>query len=175
MNEETTEILLISACFCHPFVTLDVVRYEHKKQSESEGTIMMKKNSLLVLIISMMMAVVMAVMPPAQVAAALGDNSVLYIEDVKIGVGVTADEAASALDGYTILANEGKNVDLNQGAGGGIGSKGNAVRFLRAGSREGRGRRHRALSARRFTLGRTAGRARIRHAQRSDHDRRNGR
>ena len=64
INEETSDILLMSACFCHPFVTSDVIRYEQKKQCESEGTIMMKKNSLLVLIISMMMAVVMAVMPP---------------------------------------------------------------------------------------------------------------
>lgn len=91
---------------------------------------MMKKKSLLVLIISMMMAVIMAVMSPVQVAAALGDNSVLYIEDVKIGVGVTADEAVGALDGYTILADKGKNIDLNQGAGGGIGSKGDRVVYL---------------------------------------------
>lgn len=44
----------------------------------------------------------------------------MYIEDVKIGVGKTENEAVSALDGYTILADEGENVDRGIYQSGGV-------------------------------------------------------
>ena len=90
----------------------------------------MNKKSILVLIVSVMMAVIMAAMPPVQVAAEQVQETGDYISEIKIGVGKTANEAANSLDGYTILTNDDGNVDLNEDAGGGIGSKGNRVVYL---------------------------------------------
>ena len=72
-------------------------------------------------IIAVFLAVLMGTLFPVQVFADKPD----YVSEVKIGMGETAEEAKAALDGYTIL-----DTDLNQGAGGGLGSKGEKAVFL---------------------------------------------
>ena len=79
-------------------------------------------------IIALMLAFVLAVIMPIQVFA---DSKAEYISEVKIGYGEKADTAKEALNGYEILSDEkGNPVDLNQNAGGGIGSKGERVVYL---------------------------------------------
>jgi hypothetical protein len=88
------------------------------------------KKRLFIIVLSVILAAVFAAQPTAKAASETAENHKEYISEVKIGVGKTADEAARSLDGYTILSDNGKNVDLNQGAGGGIGSKGERVVYL---------------------------------------------
>ena len=89
----------------------------------------MRKNGLMT-ILSVMLAFLMAALPSLQIAAAESQNNVEYLAEIKIGVGKTAEEAEKALEGYTILKDGNNNVDLNQKAGGGIGSKGERVVYL---------------------------------------------
>ncbi|WP_405357515.1 hypothetical protein [Ruminococcus sp.] len=90
----------------------------------------MRKKSILVLTLSIMMAVIMTLMPSVQVAAEQAKDQGEYIAEVKVGVGETAEEAEKALDGYTSLKEGNQNVDLNEKAGGGIGSDGDRVVYL---------------------------------------------
>ena len=88
------------------------------------------KKSLFTVVLSVLLAVIMASLPSLQVAAAEVQSKTEYISEIKIGVGKTAEEAEKALDGYTILKDGKNNVDLNQKAGGGTGSKGERVVYL---------------------------------------------
>ena len=88
----------------------------------------MKK--LPIIITAIIMAVLMATLLPMQVFAAGEENSGKYISEVKIGVGKTAKEAEASLKGYTIVKNGDKYADLNEDAGGGIGSKGERVVYM---------------------------------------------
>ena len=72
-------------------------------------------------IIAIFMAILMGTLLPVQVFADTPD----YISEIKIGMGETAEEAKAALKGYTVL-----DTDLNQNAGGGLGSKGEKAVFL---------------------------------------------
>ena len=86
----------------------------------------MKRISTVVLVI--VLALLTAALLPAQVFA---DSLSEYVSEVKIGMGKDAGEAKAALDGYTILSDDkGNPVDLNQGAGGGWGSKGDKIVYL---------------------------------------------
>ena len=80
------------------------------------------------------MAIVMMALPSLQVAAESTHDEPQkdgkYISEVKIGVGKDEKEAEDALKGFTILKDGNNNVDLNQNAGGGIGSKGERVVYL---------------------------------------------
>ena len=90
----------------------------------------MKKN-VFVTLLSVVLALLMATIPSLQIAAAENENRlVVYLSEVRIGVGKTSEEAEKALEGYTILKDGNTNVDLNQNAGGGIGSKGERVVYL---------------------------------------------
>ena len=91
----------------------------------------MKKRSICAAIAAAMSAVMIA-LPPMQVLAAEASPATTteYISEVRIGVGKTMEEAAKSLDGYTILKNGDKNADLNEKAGGGLGSKGEKVVLL---------------------------------------------
>ena len=73
-------------------------------------------------LIAILLAFLTAALHPVRVFAASTPD---YISEVKIGMGKTADEAKAALAGYTVL-----DVDLNQGAGGGLGSKGEKAVYL---------------------------------------------
>jgi len=73
-------------------------------------------------ITAVVLAMLIGVLPTFRV---LAESSTDYISEVKIGMGKTADEAKAALAGYTVL-----DVDLNQGAGGGLGSKGEKTVYL---------------------------------------------
>ena len=64
-------------------------------------------------ITAVVLAMLIGALPTFRV---LAESSTDYISEVKIGMGKTADEAKAALAGYAIL-----DVDLNQGAGGGLG------------------------------------------------------
>ncbi len=79
----------------------------------------MKK--LLTGITSAMLCVSMLAVGPAQmIASAAESNAKKYISEVKVGMGVTSDEASKELlaEGYTILANDqGEYANLNEGAG----------------------------------------------------------
>jgi len=89
----------------------------------------MRKNGLMT-ILSVMLAFLMAAIPSLQIAAAESQNNGEYLAEIKIGVGKTAEEAEKSLEGYTILKDGNSYVDLNQKAGGGIGSKGERVVYL---------------------------------------------
>ncbi len=83
---------------------------------------------MVLIITALLLALTIAGSLPAQVFA---DSVPEYISEVKIGMGKKAPEAAAALEGYKILTDEnGKRVDLNQNAGGGLGSKGEKCIFL---------------------------------------------
>ena len=87
----------------------------------------MKKTSTI--LIALILAALTALLLPAQVFA--DSTSEKYISEIKIGVDKKADKAAAALEGYEILkGDDGKPVDLNKDAGGGVGSKGNRVVYL---------------------------------------------
>ncbi len=79
------------------------------------------------IIVALVMAVVILTVFPAQVFA---DSTPEYISEVKIGMGKDESAAAAALEGYKILKSGDQNVDLNQDAGGGWGSKGDKVVYL---------------------------------------------
>ena len=88
------------------------------------------KKSVFVTTLSVVLALLIATIPSLQIAAAETQNNVEYLAEIKIGVGETAAEAEKALEGYTILKDGNSYVDLNQKAGGGIGSKGERVVYL---------------------------------------------
>ena len=68
-------------------------------------------------ILALVLALLMATLLPVQVFADTPD----YVSEIKIAMG---DNAESDLEGYTILKDGDKIVDINQNAGGGIASKG---------------------------------------------------
>ena len=83
----------------------------------------MKRISTTIFVI--VLALLMACLMPAQVFA---DSLPEYISEVKVYIGDYKDAAA---EGFTILnGDNGKPVDLNQGAGGGLGSKGDKAVYL---------------------------------------------
>jgi len=77
----------------------------------------MKKISTI--LTSVMLCVTMLTALPAQVVASAAGNAKKYVSEVKVGMGVTADEAAKELlaEGYTILADGKGYADLNKDAG----------------------------------------------------------
>ena len=77
-------------------------------------------------IIAFLMAVLLACQPTAHVFAA-GTESPDYISEVKIFMG---DYSAATAEGYTLLTDGTNPVDLNQNAGGGLGSKGEKAVYL---------------------------------------------
>ncbi len=79
----------------------------------------MKKTSRA--IIAVFLAALIAMLLPIQVFADTPD----YISEIKIGMGKTAEEAKASLEGYTVL-----DADLNQDAGGGLGSKGEKAVYI---------------------------------------------
>ena len=91
----------------------------------------MKKRSICAAVAAAMSAV-MIVLPPMQVMAAETNpvTAAEYISEVRIGVGKTMEEAEQSLQGYTILKNGDSNADLNEKAGGGMGSQGERVVLL---------------------------------------------
>ena len=74
-------------------------------------------------IIAVFLAVLMATLLPVQVFADTPD----YISEVKIFMG---DYSAAEAEGYTLLKNGDNPVDLNQNAGGSLGSKGEKAVYL---------------------------------------------
>ncbi len=74
-------------------------------------------------IIAVFMAVLMGTLLPVQVFADTPD----YISEVKVFMG---DYSAAESEGYTLLGNGSNPVDLNQNAGGGLGSKGEKAVYL---------------------------------------------
>ena len=71
--------------------------------------------------LSITLAIVMAFLGAAQVFA---DSQKTYVSEVKVAMGGSA-ESDLTNEGFTVLCDEsGKPIDLNQGAGGGTGSKG---------------------------------------------------
>ena len=62
--------------------------------------------------VALWLALLMAALLPVQVFAA----SPKYVSEVKIGMGATVDEAAGALEGYTIVEYNGSYADLNEDA-----------------------------------------------------------
>ncbi len=91
----------------------------------------MKKRSICAFVAAAMSAV-MIMLPPMQVMAAETEpvTATEYISEVRIGVGKTMEEAEKSLEGYTILKNGDNNADLNEKAGGGMGSQGERVVLL---------------------------------------------
>lgn len=91
----------------------------------------MKKRSICAFVAAAMSAV-MIMLPPMQVMAAETEpvTATEYISEVRIGVGKTMEEAEKSLEGYTILKNGENNADLNEKAGGGMGSQGERVVLL---------------------------------------------
>lgn len=76
-------------------------------------------------IVSVILITVMAFQIPAQAAAA--EIKTEYISEIKVGMGKTEAEAKEALEkeGYTVL-----DCNLNQGAEGGLGSKGKKATYI---------------------------------------------
>ncbi len=86
----------------------------------------MKKT--IIIITAVLLALLMSAVMPAQIFA---DSLPEYISEVKIGMGKTPSDAEAALSGYTILSAEnGGYVNLNQKAGGDLGSKGEKAVYL---------------------------------------------
>ena len=78
-----------------------------------------------VIIIALVLAILTAALMPAQVFA---DSIPEYISEIKVYMG---DYSAAGKEGFTVLKGEdGNPVDLNQKAGGGIGSKGEKAVYL---------------------------------------------
>ncbi len=78
--------------------------------------------------IALVTALLIAATLPAQVFA---DSIPEYISEVKIGMGKDGKSARAALSDYKILSDDkGNPVDLNQKAGGSLGSKGDKVVYL---------------------------------------------
>ena len=72
-------------------------------------------------LLALFLSLIMALIIPLQALADTPD----YVSEVKVAMGSTDD-----LNGYIVLTNNGKPVDLNQGAGGGWGSKGDKSVYL---------------------------------------------
>ena len=83
------------------------------------GGISMKK--LLTAITSAVLCMTMLILAPTQIVASAADNTEKkYISEVKVGMGVTSDQASKELldEGYTILKDDNGNyADLNKDAG----------------------------------------------------------
>ena len=77
-------------------------------------------------ILAVFLAVLMGMIPAVKAFAA-ETESPDYISEVKIFMG---DYSAAEAEGYTLLKNGSNPVDLNQNAGGGIGSKGEKAVYL---------------------------------------------
>ena len=78
----------------------------------------MKK--ILTIITSALLCMTMLVLSPAQVTASAANSGKKYISEVKVGMGVTSEEASKELleEGYTIFSDDkGNYADLNEGAG----------------------------------------------------------
>ncbi len=76
-------------------------------------------------VIAVFLAVLVMIIMPAQVFA---DSITEYISEVKVYIG---NYNNAEKEGYKILSGENSNpVDLNQGAGGGLGSKGEKAVYL---------------------------------------------
>ncbi len=78
----------------------------------------MKK--LLMIFTLALLCMTMLVLGPSQVVASAAGNEQKYISEVKVGMGVTSDQASKELldEGYTILKDEcGNYADLNKDAG----------------------------------------------------------
>ncbi len=78
----------------------------------------MKK--LLTAITSAVLCMTMLIIAPTQIVASAAENEQKYISEVKIGMGVTSDQASKELldEGYTILKDDNGNyADLNKDAG----------------------------------------------------------
>ena len=71
-----------------------------------------------VIIIALVLAILTAALMPAQVFA---DSIPEYISEIKVYMG---DYSAAGKEGFTLLKDGNNPVDLNQNAGGGLGSKG---------------------------------------------------
>lgn len=90
----------------------------------------MKKLSIT--LTSVILSFIMALMIPVHAfASSVNGSSAEYISEVKVGYGKKSADAENGLKGYTILKDENGNyADLNQGSGGGTGSKGSEFVFL---------------------------------------------
>ena len=78
----------------------------------------MKK--LLTVITSAVLCMTMLIIAPTQIVASAAENEQKYISEVKVGMGVTSDQASKELldEGYTILKDDNGNyADLNKDAG----------------------------------------------------------
>ena len=83
--------------------------------------------------IACLLALLLAALSPLTVFAKAAEDTSdggKYISEIRIGMGKDEATAAAALAGYSILSENGNNVDLNQSAGGGWGSKGEKVVYL---------------------------------------------
>ena len=78
-------------------------------------------------ILAFSLAVLMAIQVPARAFAEGTANAPDYIGEVKVFIG---DYSAAEAEGYTLLKNGNDPVDLNQNAGGGLGSKGEKAVYL---------------------------------------------
>ena len=88
----------------------------------------MRIKRISMILTAFVLALLIAATLPVQVFA---DAQPEYIDEVKIGMGKTTADAEAALAGYTILTDaKGNKVDLNNNAGGGLGSKGDKVVYL---------------------------------------------
>ncbi|MBO7398080.1 MAG: hypothetical protein J6V10_03210, partial [Clostridia bacterium] len=77
-------------------------------------------------ILAVFLAVLMGILPTVRVFAA-ETESPDYISEVKIFMG---DYSAAEAEGFTLLKDGNGPVDLNQNAGGGLGSKGEKAVYL---------------------------------------------
>ena len=77
-------------------------------------------------ILAVFLAVLMGMLPTVRVFAA-ETQSPDYISEVKIFMG---DYSAAEAEGFTLLKDGSNPVDLNQNAGGGLGSKGDKAVYL---------------------------------------------
>ena len=67
---------------------------------------------------AILLSVLMIFLLPAQkIAAAEEQPKPVYVSEVRLGYGKTAEEAVKSLEGYEILKNGGKYADLNEGSG----------------------------------------------------------
>ena len=76
-----------------------------------------KADRILIAAVSIFLALLMTLLLPVQRIAAAEEKQTLYVSEVRLGYGKTAEEAAKSLEGYTILKNGDKYADLNEGSG----------------------------------------------------------
>lgn len=76
-----------------------------------------KADRILIAAVSIFLALLMTLLLPLQRIAAAEEKQTLYVSEVRLGYGKTAEEAAKSLEGYTILKNGDKYADLNEGSG----------------------------------------------------------